>query len=67
MKALQSQQGQSLGFHFLSFSLNPSRDSMTFISEEINSQILGPIYDADADPFEILSIGCDINCEVCLR
>ena len=52
MKTLQSLQGQSLGFHFLIFSLIPARDSIAFISAGggINSQILGPKYDADSDP-----------------
>ena len=50
MKALQSLQGKSSGFHFLIFSLNPVRDSIAFISGGIISQILGPNYDADSDP-----------------
>ena len=32
MKTLHGLQGQSLGFHFLIVSLNPARDSFTFIS-----------------------------------
>ena len=50
MKTLQSLQVQSLGFHFLFFSLNPARDSIAAISGGINSQILGPKYDADSGP-----------------
>ena len=44
MQTLHSLQWQSLGFHFLSFSLNHARNSMAFIFEGINLQILGPKY-----------------------
>ena len=50
MKTLQSLQRQSLGFHFLIFSLNPARDPIAFISGGIDSQVLGPKYDAATDP-----------------
>ena len=50
MKTLRSLQGQSLGFHFLIFSLNPGRDTIAFISGGINSQIIVPKYDKDSDP-----------------
>ena len=50
METLQSLQGQSLGFHFLIFSLNPAIGSIAFISEGINSQNLRPKHDADSDP-----------------
>ena len=66
MKTLQSLYGQSLGFHFLIFYLNPEGDSFDFISEEINSQILGPKYDGYLDPLWTLWTGNTINCEVCL-
>ena len=42
MKTFKSLQGQSLGFHFLFFSLNPARDSIAFISGGSNSQMLSP-------------------------
>ena len=50
MKTFPSLQGQSLGFHFLFFYLNPARDSIVFIFGRINSQIKGPKYDAVSDP-----------------
>ena len=54
MKTLWSLQEQSLGLHFLIFSLNPGRDSIAFISGRINSQIVVPKYDKDSDPLKTL-------------
>ena len=50
MKNLPSLQGQSLCFHFLTFSFNPVRDSAALISEGIHFQNLVPKYDPDSDP-----------------
>ena len=55
MKTWHGLQGQSLGFHFLIVSLNPARDSFTFISGGggeggINCGSSGPKYDAESDP-----------------
>ena len=42
MKQLKARQSMQLpSFHFLFFFLNPARDSIAFISEEINSKMLG--------------------------
>ena len=60
MKTLQSLRGQSLGFHFLNFSLNLARDSIAFISGGINSQILGPKYDPDSDLLNTVNLMCHI-------
>ena len=51
MQTLHNLQWQSLGVNFLCFSLHPARDSIyLFIFEGINSQMLGPTYDANSDP-----------------
>ena len=47
-KVLQILQGQFKGFHFLISFLNPTRESLFFISVGICSQFLGPRYEADS-------------------
>ena len=50
MTSLKSLQWQSLGFHFLIFSLNAAIDSIAFISGGISAQALCRKYDANSNP-----------------
>ena len=65
--AIKVLQGQFRGFHFLISFLNPTRESLFFISVGICFQILEPKYEADSLPLKTLWTGSTRDYVVCLR